>query len=598
MQGHISTEDFTNYELNDIVTPIKVEVLGEYLQLSGYDPLKSREILNGFEKGFDIGYRGPMDRQNWSQNLPLTIGTETDIWNKLMKEVKLGRHAGPYDFIPYEHFIQSPIGLVPKDNGKQTRLIFHLSYDFGPEERDKSLNHHTPEQYCKVQYRDLDYAVRTCLFLDLLKSRQHGVDLDAHTHNTTQYYAKSDLRSAFRLLPILPEQRCLLLMRAKDPKTGRIMVFIDKNLPFGASSSCAKFQLFSDCLHHIVEFVMQRRFTVTNYLDDFLFIAMDEQDCNNMVRTFLDICLRIGCPVAMDKTEWASAEIVFLGILLRGRSRTLSLPRDKVIKAINLLHYVRGNGKATIKFIQSLTGTLNFLTKAIVPGRAFTMSMYDKLKTTNARGQKLKQYHHISLNKSFKQDCAMWEEFLMNARTSQLCRPYIDFEKTRFNTKVLNFYTDASLSATKGGFGGVFENRYIVGKWNQDFIEQQQPSIEFLELYALVAGILTWGDCDSRLQNGRLAIFCDNQSVMYMINGQGSKCNQCMKLIRLLTLSNIRNNRRVFVKHVKTNENILADSLSRMNFGRFWKNAPRTMLTYPDVVPSVIWPIENIWFQD
>ena len=45
-----------------------------------------------------------------------------------MKEVKLKRFAGPFESSPFEDFIQSPVGLVPKDNGKDTRLIFHLSY--------------------------------------------------------------------------------------------------------------------------------------------------------------------------------------------------------------------------------------------------------------------------------------------------------------------------------------------------------------------------------------------------------------------------------------------------------------------------------------
>ena len=29
---------------------------------------------------------------------------------------------------PFEYFVQSPIGLVPKDKGKKMRLIFHLSF--------------------------------------------------------------------------------------------------------------------------------------------------------------------------------------------------------------------------------------------------------------------------------------------------------------------------------------------------------------------------------------------------------------------------------------------------------------------------------------
>ena len=52
------------------------------------------------------------------------------MWCKLMKEVGLGRVAGPFDTIPFNYFIQSPIGLVPKDGGLETRPIFHLSHDF------------------------------------------------------------------------------------------------------------------------------------------------------------------------------------------------------------------------------------------------------------------------------------------------------------------------------------------------------------------------------------------------------------------------------------------------------------------------------------
>ena len=35
-----------------------------------------------------------------------------------MKEVEAKHYAGPFKTIPFENFIQSPIGLVPKDNGK------------------------------------------------------------------------------------------------------------------------------------------------------------------------------------------------------------------------------------------------------------------------------------------------------------------------------------------------------------------------------------------------------------------------------------------------------------------------------------------------
>ena len=70
-------------------------------------------LCNGFHYGFDIGYWGSEDRQSRSDNIPLKIGSKVQLWNKLMKEVKEKRVTRPFDNIPYNNFMQSPIGLVP-----------------------------------------------------------------------------------------------------------------------------------------------------------------------------------------------------------------------------------------------------------------------------------------------------------------------------------------------------------------------------------------------------------------------------------------------------------------------------------------------------
>ena len=119
-------------DIERIYTPINVELYETYLWQSGYDKKKTDYLIQGFKEGFDLHYQGPMDRNDMSKNIPLTVGTKTDLWNKVMKEVALKRFAGPYRQPPFKNFIQSPIGLVPKSNG-DLRLIFHLSYDFGSE---------------------------------------------------------------------------------------------------------------------------------------------------------------------------------------------------------------------------------------------------------------------------------------------------------------------------------------------------------------------------------------------------------------------------------------------------------------------------------
>ena len=53
-----------------------------------------------------------------------------------------------------------------------------------------------------------------------------------------------------------------------------------------------------------------------NYLDDFLFGSYLGEKCNELVRKFLDICDQINMLIAIDKTEWATELILFLGVLL------------------------------------------------------------------------------------------------------------------------------------------------------------------------------------------------------------------------------------------------------------------------------------------
>ena len=94
--------------------PVNVEVLEAELKAANYDHNEIEYLCQGFRQGFHIGYTGPKERKSKSRNIPLTIGSPTILWNKIIKEVKANRVAGPFDDIPYKNFIQSPVGLVPK----------------------------------------------------------------------------------------------------------------------------------------------------------------------------------------------------------------------------------------------------------------------------------------------------------------------------------------------------------------------------------------------------------------------------------------------------------------------------------------------------
>ena len=209
--------------------------------------------------------------------------------------------------------------------------------------------------------------------------------------------------------------------------------------------------------------------------------------------------------------------------------------------------------------------------------------------------KELRKHHHINLDKEFKEDCIMWRKFLQPDNIMSVCRPFIDVSDKK-GAKENFFYSDASGSLKKGAFGAVFVDRWICAPWSKTFLQDNNPSIEYLELAALVIAVFTWIDL---LANLRVRIFCDNNSVVNMIESTSSNCKRCMRLIRILTLKCLNFNTRIFAKHVKSEDNEIADALSRGQWSRFRRLAKQHKLQrVPDLLTKEVWPIEKIWNLD
>ena len=198
-----------NMDLTNIVTPVSAVIFNKLLKEAGYEESKRLFLFEGFSNGFPLGYENPRKIQVTSRNLKLVVGDEVDLWNKVMKEVGLLHFAGPFESIPEQFkndFIQSPIGLVPKDGGKDLRLIFHLSHPRKLQEDGSSLsvNGNTLKSRTKVKYPDFSEAIVRCL--------KEGFPC---------FLSKSDNRSAFRNLGILPAQWRYLILKAKCPLDGK-----------------------------------------------------------------------------------------------------------------------------------------------------------------------------------------------------------------------------------------------------------------------------------------------------------------------------------------------------------------------------------------
>ena len=336
--------------------------------------------------------------------------------------------------------------MVPKGEGADTRLIFHLSF---PRNRN-SVNSQTLKELCTVHYKYLDYAIALCVKVG------RGC-----------YIAKSDMKSTFRNVPIKHEHWCRLVLYAHHPVTNQKFYFADKCLPFGASISCSHFQHFSDSVAHI--FKWKTGDDTNNYWDDFLFAALLKALCNGHVEIFLDLCKTINFSVALDKTNWGTQVFVFLGFLINMILQMVSIPETKCNKAIVHINSILAKRKVMVLQMQKITGLLNFFCRAIVPGRAFTRHFYAKLANPD-----LKQHYHLKVDSEMRRDLTMWLSFL--SAPESVSRPFMDFSKLLI-AEEMNFFTDASGAADKG-FGCVFADHWTYGTWEPGFINLLKPSIE------------------------------------------------------------------------------------------------------------------------
>ena len=145
--------------------------------------------------------------------------------------------------------------------------------------------------------------------------------------------------------------------------------------------------------------------------------------------------------------------------------------------------------------------------------------------------------------------------------------------------------------------GGYCGNSWFALQWNEQFIRAKEPSIAYLELYAVAVAILNW---INRFRNKRVIIFCDNKSVVYMVNSMTSHSMQCMTLIRIIVLQCMLSNVRVFAKHVPGKLNKFSDLLSRREFKKFNDLAVSTNKQFeeePTPIPEILWPMDKVYYR-
>ena len=441
---------------------------------------------------------------------------------------------GPFES-PLPNSIISPLGLVPKKDRGQYRLIHDLSFP-----RNNSVNSHIDPVFTAVSYELLDHCI------DIIVKLGKGC-----------WIAKADLKDAFRILPIHPSDYRLLGF------TWQGKYYYDRSLPMGCSISC---RLFED-LSSAVQWILMNKFRVihmSHILDDFIFFAPTAKECDISLSKFFLLAESVNLPIKEEKTVHTTTSPILHGITVDTINMELRLPEDKVQDCIVKLQAVRFRKKVTVRTIQSLLGSLNFACRAIVPGRTFLRRIID---LTQGHTNPI---HFININSEARKDFELWLSFLSTFNGRRMCPSNI---WTTSNALTLTSYASAL------GCGA------ILGK---DWFQLRFPDswshfhISVKELLPIVMAIHVWGE---RWQSKRIIFQCDNSAVVEVINKLTSKDKHLMALSRRLVMATLTFNIDFKAQHICGKSNVVCDAISRFRLQQARQVAP-WLAEEPHPVPN------------
>ncbi len=210
----------------------------------------------------------------------------------LEKEVSTGPVLGPWDLQQMASTLQvNRFGVIPKKSKPNAwRLIVDLSYPDGA-----SANDGISPVLCSLFYTSVDDVAE----------RVQGLGRGARL-------AKIDIRSAYRVVPVHPENRPLLAMQCNGKW------FLDTVLPFGLRSAPKIFNAIADGLEWIL--AQRGAALLVHYLDDFLLLGPPQSaHCSRSLSLVRLTCHQLG--MAEDK---------FLGIEIDTVAMELRLPQHKL----------------------------------------------------------------------------------------------------------------------------------------------------------------------------------------------------------------------------------------------------------------------------
>ena len=468
------------------------------------------QLLDLIEYGFPLDFNRTVQLTSTETNHYSALQYPDHVSKYLQEEIQHKAIIGPFQQMPFPCHI-SPFLTRDKPNSTNRRVILDLSFPLG-----HSVNEGVPKNKYLGTYFQLSYPS-----IDDMVSKLKQLGPEALIY-------KIDISRAFRHIRIDPGDLDLLGLKHDN-------YYVDVTLPFGFRHGSVFFQRCTDA----VRYVMKEHFhcpNLYNYIDDLIYIALPGH-IDEAYSALMSLLTELGLDISISKLVPPTTVAICLGIEIDTVNQTLRIPDDKLQEIRQMVHNYSKKTQVTKKQLQSLLGSLLYITKCVKPARYFLNRMLHLLRASHNTA-------HIVLNQQFHRDLNWFNIFLKQYNGVTFYDNH-DIQDT--------VHLDASLQ----GLGGVYQNMVYALTIPLGFM---QYSIVHLEILNLIVALKLWGHL---WRDKVIQIKCDNMAVVEVIR-TGRARDQilatCARNIWLLTsMFNIQ----LVVDHIPGVKNVIADLLSR-----------------------------------
>ena len=490
-------------------------------------------VISYIEDGARIGYSGlrsPRVRKNW----PSAIAHQQAVTSVILDDVRRGRKLGPFTRPPFDTYVGSPMGAIPKKLSDQVRIVHDLSFPPG-----NSINSHIPDSLCTVRYMSLDDALAR-----------------VHASGPGTLMAKLDLKDAYKHVGVHPDDWDLLGLTLSDQ--AGTSYYLDVTLPFGLASAPRIFTEVADAL----AFIMTQSGVsyCDHYLDDFFTLGPpNSHECASNMDLMLRACEDTGFEVSSSpsKVVRPTTCLEFLGLVIDSEAMEVRISEARREDLMAELTTFLALTRVRKRDLLSIIGKLTFASRVVRAGRTFLRGLIHASKATRHL------HHHVHLPRASKLDLQWWLTFLPTWNGVALIPDPVSVSDIH-----LELATDASLY----GLGAVMGADWWAINIATELPQLVGRPIAYLELYAVVTAFATFA---SRIRGKTVLLHCDNQNVVAAVNNGVSRDPELMSLVRALFYVCAHNSLVVTCVYIASRDNVAADALSRLDFDAFHRACPR-----------------------